>query len=1833
MKQFLLLLCLATVGFTNAQTDTTSSGDYFLTFVKKVYLNPTVYLRCQEFKETTNIGFVALPDLSSSQNNASSGFEKGLQKLLRLLMQTDGGIRFYFTPDTPTAPFTFWHSDNLWCKFKQPEKDSITYYLNHNFSDGNLDLNNNQRFESTVDETLDYIQRVLARNTASCGSEPQNETTTINTKPLAINLHNTAGSKYDIDYKLHPELASNYASATDLFTQQDWYAPSKMFVAGGGIEPVVMSINLHDPQFKKENLKIEVLKTHSVLQFTYSNDSVRFNLPENLIPSDPMEIVVKYKSQVDSINYTVGFFMVNVVEEQQPKVVLLGANGHVVSNTDVTNIQDYLNKVYKPAGVTFEVSSDPYVFPGDYPLLIQDEGSGLLSNYPADLHDYVGDIKDLEDYDSEIYYLVLGLNSSNSDLLGYMPRARNIGFIFFPESGSITYKVETVAHELGHGAFHFRHIFAEEELGENALGSTENIMDYANVSIQEALYLHQWNFIKDPAFVSWGAGDDEDANSNVGPINHIPAYLLNSDKKTISFVTPGGSVVSFEVAKLDKFYFQLFSDTITKIAVPIGVLKSFTYDDTAYYSKIDYYPNSPLKYTFHGYYNSNGTYFKDRTRTGLNDTASKTASMLVYREGRFDYVKFDIGNLSIPVYNYVSQSKTFNNLQEFPFKPFNTIQKNESGYVKDFNDIVGFDYDERVRANNLEYLTANHLQGTSKESGHYLILAQIIDIASFDDELFHYYTSIGKFNQWEEEGYIESGFEGIMEISSGVDLNSNWDENVEGNVGGLYTKFKNNPWGLYQEDFIPGYLVFRKNILDNLHLFWDDFSTAKFQQFSGSSEEVGRKRDMYLCLLRMATTLATSSFLENDLESSQKIDAVQVLMSTNDYFTGAYETCLVKLLKCVKSPDANYFLDNLEKRKTIARAEREPRNLTAFIFDNVHNVGIGEQYTEVTLELIRISLLSSTRREEYQDRFIESNFDFAKLTVPFYYTGFWREAWHSINPYSAPSFDTESEVLVDGTTGKCRVSFQSYKYRLGNVFSPVFIPSGENIPELISQKVELNAFDLINVENNSEDITFAMLMNDKDSIVLVPAFAIRYMDDEGFSKSVCDGIDALIDVLSIATGVGAVFSTLSKARKAIALIDAIGGGLSIANSANNSQNETLAAINNAVSLLNLGFGAVDFVKSFRTASSAVDATATMMSKIDNPAQMPTPSNIFDFANYVEMEMDVIRASNDINGKLTLYMLFTRFEDDYKIAKKTDAAYQKILELKRRLGNNWKNILNDVPLSGFFDLSVVAEQYQRTVDAFSGIAEMVAHQLKIGNQVIGEFTGGVLNLVTETANASVSTVKYFLKKVSFGSFTDVPIFIAKKLDGTYVCIREGACFTPETQVLTRNGYLQIQQIQLGDSVLSYNENSHTMEYAKVTNAFSKFTNKLQRIVVGTDTIWTTPDHLFKTVFNDWVPAKNLVAGMLLLLANDSLAVQSNLEKDSTLAVYNLEIEGTHTYTVGSGNIIVHNDCEWFKQLNLSGEYMEKLRKLKLADPDFVIRMKTVFGESSESVEKFLKFLDDNPALATKLKDKTLSITAWHALSKSPHLQNNLDALTKMTALKNKGLSATQLTNIGDLGNSNLIDIAHILVNRVNPTVPINQLDLICINAKALSASRSTFIEELKTICAMPNLKNPDGLHRFVQNAVDNPSATGWQYELDILMQKLNSGAPIEFSKVVSGKEIDILDYTIGNTSIIELKSYSSISWVTIAKNLGSDVGAQFNKIDNTLKSQFTSLIGQVRIEAAANSIWLNATKEVLIQNIKQARLQYPEIITKMDNMTHIIIENATGTHVIEKSLWQ
>ncbi len=540
MKKFLIFIILMafTAFQSEAQDTTTAQNNYFLEFVKKVYFNPTVFLRTQNFRESTKVRALVLPDLNGSEANTITGFEKAMQKIIRFLIEGDdkGSVRFYFDMHNGTAPFSFVPSDELKCKFRNADVDSITKRLNAPFAGANFNLNSHILFETAIDKALNYISVCLQNNTFECGDQADNQTTEINTKPLSIGLYNTTGSKFDVDVKQFTQLESFYAKAYDVFTQQDWYAPAKVLVSGADAdEPMVLALNRHESLFKKENLMIKVLYNNSVLPVLAgsTNDSIRFKIPKDLPVGNPVEVVVTYKSPVDSMTYTVGFFMVQVMEKQTIKVNLVAANGFNLAGSKA-QIEAELKKIYDPVGITFEIAEKSLIPESDWKTTIEIGSSGLLSNYPPDLRDWVNGVQDIADYDKDEYYLVYGL--STSEQLGYMPRARNIGFIF---SGASNLG-ETSAHELGHGIFHLRHIFADEELGANGMYGTRNVMDYKDgetIKLRD-LYAHQWQFIADPAFVSWFSGDDEEALS----ANMI--YSAIDDTTTSTSLSPASSAMT-----------------------------------------------------------------------------------------------------------------------------------------------------------------------------------------------------------------------------------------------------------------------------------------------------------------------------------------------------------------------------------------------------------------------------------------------------------------------------------------------------------------------------------------------------------------------------------------------------------------------------------------------------------------------------------------------------------------------------------------------------------------------------------------------------------------------------------------------------------------------------------------------------------------------------------------------------------------------------------------------------------------------------------------------------------------------------------------------------------------------------------------------------------------------------------------------------------------------------------------------------------------------------------------------------------------------------------------
>ncbi|WP_176082419.1 Hint domain-containing protein, partial [Leptospira alexanderi] len=123
-----------------------------------------------------------------------------------------------------------------------------------------------------------------------------------------------------------------------------------------------------------------------------------------------------------------------------------------------------------------------------------------------------------------------------------------------------------------------------------------------------------------------------------------------------------------------------------------------------------------------------------------------------------------------------------------------------------------------------------------------------------------------------------------------------------------------------------------------------------------------------------------------------------------------------------------------------------------------------------------------------------------------------------------------------------------------------------------------------------------------------------------------------------------------------------------------------------------------------------------------------------------------------------------------------------------------------------------------------------------------------------------------------------------------------CFTAGTLVHTSQGTKKIEEVKVGDQVLSWDEESGEQEYHRVVKTFQREVNVVYTIVYSNGTqVETTDEHPFYIEGKGWVPAKDLRTGELSVLSNEkTLGIESIRISERTTTVYNFEVEDAHSY---------------------------------------------------------------------------------------------------------------------------------------------------------------------------------------------------------------------------------------------------------------------------------------------------------------------------------------------------
>ena len=192
----------------------------------------------------------------------------------------------------------------------------------------------------------------------------------------------------------------------------------------------------------------------------------------------------------------------------------------------------------------------------------------------------------------------------------------------------------------------------------------------------------------------------------------------------------------------------------------------------------------------------------------------------------------------------------------------------------------------------------------------------------------------------------------------------------------------------------------------------------------------------------------------------------------------------------------------------------------------------------------------------------------------------------------------------------------------------------------------------------------------------------------------------------------------------------------------------------------------------------------------------------------------------------------------------------------------------------------------------------------GDMLIGAYTFGNIaeKYITGDASLTWEEIKGDLFTVAM---TGASMWGSAKDFGT------SYCFVAGTLVTTEDGQKPIEEIEVGDKVLSENELTGEVAVKTVTETYVNETDELVHIGVNGETVSATPTHPFYVDKLGWTLARSLKAGDVLVLSNGELVTVEWVQHEileSPIKVYNFEVEDFHTYFVGENGVFVHNGCK-------------------------------------------------------------------------------------------------------------------------------------------------------------------------------------------------------------------------------------------------------------------------------------------------------------------------------------
>ena len=230
----------------------------------------------------------------------------------------------------------------------------------------------------------------------------------------------------------------------------------------------------------------------------------------------------------------------------------------------------------------------------------------------------------------------------------------------------------------------------------------------------------------------------------------------------------------------------------------------------------------------------------------------------------------------------------------------------------------------------------------------------------------------------------------------------------------------------------------------------------------------------------------------------------------------------------------------------------------------------------------------------------------------------------------------------------------------------------------------------------------------------------------------------------------------------------------------------------------------------------------------------------------------------------------------------------------------------------------------------------------------------------------------------------------------------ACFPAGTLIQTEHGTKPIEDIQIGDLVWAYDEDTNTTALQPVVDIMQNETDHTISLYTETEVIETTATHPFYTQ-DGWKDASELQAGDQIKTQNhENVEIKNTKFNYEPQKVYNFTVGNFHTYFVGALAWLVHNAGKCLSKLpkqihhfatNKSKKFtkdLEKIAKKYGLNLDGAWN-KELLSHQGRHPYKYHEFVKENMEAAAKKagknKDKFLELfekTVKEPVRKNPEL---------------------------------------------------------------------------------------------------------------------------------------------------------------------------------------------------------------------------------------------------------